>query len=134
MAMGAFLLLGCDHRVGAAGDFKVVANEVAIGLTMPRAALVLLQTRLDTASFHRSVMLSEVFTPDDAVGVGYLDEVVPPDDVPARARAVAERLATLDMRAYRGTKRRAYEAAFTALRAAIEADDAELQQALSTSA
>src|SRR5438309_5115025 len=39
VAMGVFLLLSGDYRIGGAGPYKVTANEVAIGLTMPRAAV-----------------------------------------------------------------------------------------------
>src|SRR5215469_825423 len=39
IAMGAFLLLSGDYRVGAAGPHKITANEVAIGVTLPRAAV-----------------------------------------------------------------------------------------------
>ena len=35
VAMGVFLLLCGDYRVGATGPYKITANEVAIGLTMP---------------------------------------------------------------------------------------------------
>ena len=38
VAMGIFLLLAGDYRIGAAGPFKLIANEVAIGLTMPYGA------------------------------------------------------------------------------------------------
>src|SRR5260370_24473285 len=38
VAMGVFLLLCGDYRVGATGPYQISANEVAIGLTMPRAA------------------------------------------------------------------------------------------------
>ncbi len=38
IAMGVFLLLSGDFRLGAAGPYRITANEVAIGLTMPRAA------------------------------------------------------------------------------------------------
>ena len=36
LAMGVFLMLACDYVIGTRGDFKVSANEVALGLTMPR--------------------------------------------------------------------------------------------------
>jgi hypothetical protein len=40
IAMGAFLLLSADYRIGVAGAaHKYTANEVAIGLTMPHAAI-----------------------------------------------------------------------------------------------
>ena len=38
MAMGVFLMLSADYVIGSRGDFKVAANEVALGLTMPRVA------------------------------------------------------------------------------------------------
>ena len=37
IAMGSFLVLSADYRVGVSGEFRITANEVAIGLTMPRA-------------------------------------------------------------------------------------------------
>ena len=69
VAMGAFLLLSGDYRVGAAGPYKLAANEVAIGLTMPRAAIELLRQRLAPAHFNRAVTLAEPFSPENAVEV-----------------------------------------------------------------
>ena len=43
MAMGVFLMLSADHVIGSRGDFKIAANEVAIGLTMPRVAAAMLR-------------------------------------------------------------------------------------------
>jgi len=77
VAMGVFLLLSGDYRVGAAGPYKITANEVAIGLTMPRAAVEICRQRLTPAHFNRAVVLAEVFSPDDAVAAGFLDRVVP---------------------------------------------------------
>src|SRR5215468_1327693 len=66
VAMGAFLLLAADYRIGVAGPFRITANEVAIGVTMPQAAIELCQARLAPAAFSRAVMLAEVFSPEDA--------------------------------------------------------------------
>lgn len=38
IAMGAFLLLSGDYRVGAAGPYKITANEVAIDFDFAAAA------------------------------------------------------------------------------------------------
>jgi enoyl-CoA hydratase len=65
MAMGAFLLLSGDYRIGGAGEYKLTANEVAIGLTMPRAAIEILRQRLTPAAFNRATLLAEVFRPAD---------------------------------------------------------------------
>jgi len=46
VAMGAFLLLCGDYRVGVDGPFRIVANEVAIGMTMPFTAIEFCRQRL----------------------------------------------------------------------------------------
>lgn len=80
IAMGAFLLLSADHRVGVTGSsHKITANEVAIGLTMPRAAVEICRQRLAPAHFQRALNLAEPYTPDSAVEAGFLDSAVPDD-------------------------------------------------------
>ena len=91
VAMGVFLLLSGDYRVGAAGDYESTANEVAIGLTMPRAAVEILRQRLAPAHFNRAVMLAEPFSPANAVEAGILDRVVPRRRSSPRRRAPSPR-------------------------------------------
>ena len=66
IAMGSFLLLACDYRVGAAGDFKFMANEVALGLRFPYAAMPILRGRLTPSAFDRAALLAEQFSPANA--------------------------------------------------------------------
>jgi enoyl-CoA hydratase/carnithine racemase len=127
VAMGAFLLLSGDYRIGAAGPFKITANEVAIGLTMPRTAVEICRQRLTPACFTRATMLAEVFSPDDAVTAGLLDRVVPAAELAGATSSVAARLAGLDLAAHHATKLRAREHALQAIRAAIMADETALQ-------
>src|ERR1041385_3454642 len=96
VAMGVFLLLSADYRIGAAGPFRITSNEVAIGLTMPRAAIAICRQRLAPAHLHRAVTLAEVYSPDDAVAAGFLDRVVPAGELADAARQTAVRLAALD--------------------------------------
>jgi enoyl-CoA hydratase len=125
VAMGVFLLLSGDYRIGVAGGaHKITANEVAIGLTMPQAAVEICRQRLTPAHFNRAVILAEPFTPDTAVDAGFLDRVVPAADLLDVARGTAAQLARLDLEAHAATKLRARGGALKALRAAIEADDA----------
>ncbi|REE96828.1 crotonase/enoyl-CoA hydratase family protein [Thermomonospora umbrina] len=125
LAMGAFLLLAADHRVGAAGDHRIAANEVAIGLTVPAAGVELCRRRLTPAHFQRAVVNAEVHDPEAAVRAGFLDEVVPPEALRATATAVARRLAGLDRRAHAATKLRARSETLAALRRAIDDDAAD---------
>jgi enoyl-CoA hydratase len=127
IAMGVFLLLSGDYRIGTAGPYRITANEVAIGLTLPRAAIEILRQRLTPGAYNRAATLAEVFSPDDAVTGGFLDRVVPPAELHEVAQTVATGFSTLDMRAHAATKLRAREHSLQALHAAIEADDAELR-------
>lgn len=129
IAMGAFLLLSGDYRLGAAGPYKITANEVAIGLTLPRAAMEICRQRLTPAHFNRAAVLAEVFAPDAAVAAGFLDRVAGEAVLAGTARDVAERLRALDMGAHAATKLRVRENALAALRAAIELDEAALVNA-----
>ena len=122
VAMGAFLLLSGDFRVGATGPFKITANEVAIGLTMPRAAVEICRQRLTPAHFNRAVVIAETFSPADAVAAGFLDRTAEPSEVREVARGVAAQLAALDQPAHAATKRRARGRALDAIRSAIDAD------------
>jgi enoyl-CoA hydratase len=127
IAMGVFLVLSGDYRIGAAGPYKITANEVAIGLTMPRAAVEICRQRLTPSHFNRAVALAEVFSPDDAVTAGFLDRVAPSSELHDMARHVATELSKLDLDAHARTKLRLRAAALESIRAAIEADDVELR-------
>ena len=73
VAMGVFVLLSADYRIGTLGSFRITANEVAIGLPMPNSAIEICRQRLTPAHFHRTVVLAEVFPPETAVDAGFLD-------------------------------------------------------------
>jgi enoyl-CoA hydratase len=122
IAMGSFLVLSGDHRIGAAGPYKITANEVAIGLVMPTAAVELIRSRLTPSAFQQAVGLARVFTPADAVAAGYLDEVVTPDELLGAARDAARSLAALDPAAHATTKLRARAATLEAMQAGIDAE------------
>lgn len=128
IAMGVFLLLSGDYRIGVDGPFRIVANEVAIGMTMPWAAIEICRQRLAPAHFHRVLNLSEVYTPADGVAAGLLDRVVAADDLLPTATSLASSLAGLDKRAHASTKLRAREPALNAIRAALEMDRETFQQ------
>jgi enoyl-CoA hydratase len=124
VAMGAFLLLSGDYRVGASGSFTFQANEVALGITMPHAAIEILRQRLTPAHFDRATLLAEPFPPEAAVQAGFVDRVVEEGQVWEVAHGAAEAAAKLDMTAHAASKLRARASMLAALRQAIEADDA----------
>lgn len=105
IAAGAFLLLTADNRIGTSGDFNIGLNETAIGSTFPVFALELSRARLNPAYITRAVVQSEAFSPEDAVRVGFLDQVEPVESVMQTALATAARLAELPEEVYAQNKR-----------------------------
>jgi enoyl-CoA hydratase len=124
VAMGVFLLLSGDYRLGVDGSFRLVANEVAIGLTMPRAAIEICRQRLAPSHFNRVVNLAETYSPADGVAAGLLDTVVDPSDLVARTDAVAAGLGRLNRAAHVATKALARRSALEAIRAGLDLDRA----------
>ncbi|MBN3512902.1 crotonase/enoyl-CoA hydratase family protein [Mycolicibacterium septicum] len=120
IAMGSFLLLSGDHRVGSVTS-RCQANEVKIGMTLPISAIEIMRMRLTRAAFQRGVSMAAVFTGDAAIAGGWLDEVVEADAVLSRAQEVAaEAAATLNTGAHVASKLKARAEAITAIRAGID--------------
>jgi enoyl-CoA hydratase len=125
IAMGTFLLLSGDHRIGSPKS-RCQANEVAIGMTLPISAIEIMRMRLTRAAFQRGVSMAATFAGDAAVSAGFLDELVEPDAVLGRAAEVAaEAAATLNAGAHLASKLKARDDALKAIRAGIEGLPAE---------
>ena len=125
IAMGSFLLLSADHRVGAPKS-RCQAIEVAIGMTIPISAIEIMRMRLTPAAFERGTALAATFVGDEAIAGGWLDEIVEADQVLTRAQQVAtEAATTLHAGAHLATKLKARKPALDAIQAGIDGLAAE---------
>ncbi len=122
IAMGAFLLLSGDYRIGVDGPYRVVANEVAIGMTMPWAAITICRQRLDPAFLDRAVNLAEPFTPSQAAAAGFLDRIVDGEQLQSAAVEAAVGFRELSRTAHAATKQRTRGQAVAAIREALAVD------------
>jgi enoyl-CoA hydratase len=127
IAMGLFMVISGDYRIGAAGPFRLTANEVATGMMLPRTPIEICRYKLVPGYFDRTVTLAEVFSPSTAVSAGILDRVVDPADIDAAATELAIQLASLDIPAHRVAKQRARESLLRTLHTTIADDYAESQ-------
>ena len=122
IAKGAFLLLAADYRIGAQGPFNIGLNEVLIGMTMHHAGIELAKDRLTKPAFQRSVINGELFSPADAVNAGFLDLVVPAEELMETALGVATQMKKINMKAHSNTKLKVRKDLLQALDLAIELD------------
>lgn len=121
-AMGVFMMLSTDYVIGTRGDYKISANEVAIGMNMPRVAAATLRHRLKPSAYQRAVTLSEYFTVESALDAGFFDEVVEANELMPRALSLAEDLKKLDDNAHKVSKRRIRRTLIWKIRASIPLD------------
>ena len=122
VAKGAFILLSADSRVGVDGPFTIGLNEVQIGMTMHHAGITLARDRLRKTAFQRSVINAEMFDPKGAKEAGFLDQVVMPDELMGTARAMAQQLKKINMKAHAQTKLKVRKELLGELDKAIEID------------
>jgi enoyl-CoA hydratase len=106
VAMGAMLLFAGDARIGLAGDFRIGLNETGIGLSLPIAGLEMGRDRLAPTAFQRATINAELYAPEEAIAVGYLDQVADAAGFDGTVTAAAQKLAELDPAAFAETKRR----------------------------
>ncbi|NQD94217.1 crotonase/enoyl-CoA hydratase family protein [Pseudomonas sp. CrR25] len=126
VAKGAFILLSADYRIGVEGPFSIGLNEVQIGMTMHHVGIELARDRLRKSAFHRSVINGEMFDPQGAVDAGFLDRVVPAEQLLTTAQAVAQQMKKINMTAHKNTKLKVRQALLETLDQAIERDKQQL--------
>lgn len=116
IAMGAFLMLGGDTRIGTRGAYKIGANETLNGMTLPAFGVELPRARLNPMYLTEALVQARLYTPDEAVPVGWLDKVVEPGETISAAMAEAERLKPIANDAYWRNKIQVRQPTIDALR------------------
>ena len=104
IAMGAFMLLACDTRIGVRGDFNFTLPETRISMEIPRAVQALCHARIPARYTTRAVIQSEIFDPQTAVEAGFLDSVVDAAELDAAAFEAALTMAALPQQSYAANK------------------------------
>lgn len=99
VALGGFLLLTGDYRIGAATakngkQLKVGLNETNIGMTLPQFFAGLARWRLPSHRLDEAMGIGMIFDAQKAKDVGFLDELVPQEQVLEASKKKAEELAS----------------------------------------
>jgi enoyl-CoA hydratase len=104
IAMGAFIIMACDSRIGMRGDYKMSLPETRIGMDLHPLLVELTSARISKQHITRVALQSEVYNPDSAVIAGFTDEAVDADQLSARTLEVAHQLAKLPQGQYAKNK------------------------------
>tara|TARA_B100001093_G_scaffold519220_1_gene607226 strand:- start:863 stop:1570 length:708 start_codon:yes stop_codon:yes gene_type:complete len=122
IAMGCFLLMSTDYRIGIEGDSKFAANEVAIGMTVPHFAIRALRQRLTPQQLNKAVNFAHYFSTQEAVQSGFLDELCSADQLTEVAKTRASDALKLDAAAHASSKLRLRETLLQEIARDIERD------------
>lgn len=120
VALGAFIFLAADYRIGKNGAFQVGLPETAKGLPMHNFGRELAFPRLNHRYFSRAFINGEMFAPDQSVDVGYLDQAV--DDVDAEIEKAIAFFKSVSLPAFAINKPRGHQTLLPVLKQAIEDD------------
>jgi enoyl-CoA hydratase len=122
LAGGALVLCATDVRLGVDGPFRIGLNEVSIGMPVPILAMELARDRLAGVALPRATLFAEIYDPAGATAVGYLDRLVPKEELLDAAKTEAKRLGAFPRHAYAATKARLRGRTIEHIRATLEQD------------
>lgn len=126
LAMGALMLLASDLRIGADGLFKVGLTEVAIGMPLPIFVIEFARARLLPTALVAATLGAQIYDPQGAADVGYLDRVVESEDLVDVALAEARKLGQYRTGAFSRSKRLLNKAMCAHIRATLNDDVASI--------
>lgn len=112
-AGGAVLAIFCDARIAATGDFKIGLNEVRVGLPVPAVIYAAFKRLVGARQAERLCLHGLLISPDEALRIGLVDQVLPVEQVipaaldwcrsllalPPQAVAATRQLLRADLRA-----------------------------------
>ncbi|RAJ22010.1 enoyl-CoA hydratase/isomerase family protein [Pedobacter cryoconitis] len=80
-AGGCVIALACDARVMAEGKFIIGLNEVPVGIIVPESIFSLYSFWLGKGHATRSLLEGKLFSPEEALAIGLVDELVNQDSI-----------------------------------------------------
>jgi len=104
------LALSCDFRIGVDG-MRLVMPAARLGIVYYESGIRRYVTRLGVAAAKKLFLTAQPIDTAEMLSIGYLDEIVPIEDLMSRAEALAAMLAANAPLAVAGLKRAVNEAA-----------------------
>jgi enoyl-CoA hydratase/carnithine racemase len=132
LGVGSELALACDYRLMAAGDHVIGQPELLLGFPPGGGGTQRLVRLIGTHQGLKRMLDGGGLDPDAALEIGYVDEVIAPDELLDRAIALAGRLAQRLKFAVAAVKRAAYIGGSLSLEDGLHLENAEFLSTLAS--
>lgn len=80
-AGGCVIALACDYRIMSEGKAIIGLNEVPVGIIVPNSIFNLYSFWIGTAHATRSLLEGKLFSPEEALNIGLVDELINPESI-----------------------------------------------------
>jgi enoyl-CoA hydratase/carnithine racemase len=132
LGIGSELALACDYRLMAAGDNVIGQPEILLGFPPGGGGTQRLTRLVGTHQGLKLMLDGGGLGPEAAAQIGYVDEVVAPDDLFDHAVALADRLAQRLKFTVAAVKRTAYIGGSRSLEEGLHLERAEFLSTLAS--
>jgi enoyl-CoA hydratase/carnithine racemase len=132
LGIGSELALACDYRLMAEGDHVIGQPEILLGFPPGGGGTQRLVRLIGTHAGLKRMLDGGGLDPESAAEIGYVDEVVAPDDLLDRSLALADRLAQRLKFTVAAVKRAAYLGGSLNLEDGLHLENAEFLSTLAS--
>ncbi len=95
-AGGCVLAICCDYRVMAEGPYILGLNEIPVGIIVPTSIFKLYSFWIGQADAYRYLLTGKLHSPEEALSIGLVDELVPVDRIRTAATRKIKTLTQFD--------------------------------------
>jgi enoyl-CoA hydratase/carnithine racemase len=132
LGIGSELALACDYRLMADGDYVIGQPEILLGFPPGGGGTQRLVRLVGTHQGLKRMLDGGGLDPESAAEIGYVDEVVPADELLDRAVSLGDRLAQRLKLTVAAVKRSAYIGGSLSLEEGLHVENAEFLSTLAS--
>jgi enoyl-CoA hydratase len=123
IAGGCVLACACDYRLIATGSGRIGVPELMVGVPFPTVALEILRFAVGNAHLQSAIYSGGTFTAEEAIKLGFADELCEEDDLADAALERAAHFASIPAPSYALAKQQLHQPVEARIEARGPADD-----------
>ncbi len=123
IAGGCVIACACDYRVATKNSGRIGVPELLVGVPFPTIAMEILRFSISNAHLQQAVYTGGTFDTEDAMRLGFIDEIADDKELLDLALHRARHFASIPKRSYTLSKRQLHEPANSRIAALASEND-----------